>query len=125
MQVKASHYDMSERMTLSPGCKPLRISMEFTDARPSITCMRLATLPSSSSLKIPTVVLGWPKAGARHRLRRQDFQFRWCLPRSGRGAHLWGAYHPGDVDGHGSVLHRGVNPHHVAGDNAVACVDRN
>jgi hypothetical protein len=38
----ASHGDMSERMTLSPGWSPLTISMVLTELRPSFTCVRVA-----------------------------------------------------------------------------------
>ncbi|MDB6170659.1 MAG: hypothetical protein JWM88_3523 [Verrucomicrobia bacterium] len=37
-----SHCDMSERMTLSPGWRPLMISIVLTELRPSVTRVRVA-----------------------------------------------------------------------------------
>src|ERR1051325_11111612 len=48
---KLSHCDMSERITLSPGCKPCRTSTWFTELRPSFTFTRTASAPSSTNLK--------------------------------------------------------------------------
>ena len=38
----ASHWDMSERMTRSPGSRPFTISIVLTELRPSCTCARFA-----------------------------------------------------------------------------------
>src|SRR5215472_5601737 len=53
---KASHCDISERITLSPTFKPSRISMVFTELRPNLTFTRTASAPSSTSLKSPMVL---------------------------------------------------------------------
>jgi hypothetical protein len=60
MRSKLSHADMSERITLSPTFNPETISMVFTELRPNFTLTRVASVPSSSSLKIPTVLSDCP-----------------------------------------------------------------
>src|SRR2546421_3499135 len=52
---------MSVKITLSPTCKPSRISTRLTEVRPSLTVTRLASLPSGVYLKIPMVLFSWPK----------------------------------------------------------------
>src|SRR5690242_18684995 len=58
-----SHCDMSEMITLSPTDRPCTTSMAFTDARPSFTLTRVASLPSGLTLKRPTVLSAEPYAG--------------------------------------------------------------
>ena len=42
MRSLESHWAMSDRMTLSPGTRPLMTSMVLTELRPSFTCVRVA-----------------------------------------------------------------------------------
>src|SRR5256885_16195789 len=58
-----SHADMSEMITLSPTARPLSTSTVFTDARPSFTVTRVASLPSSLTLNRPTLLSAEPYAG--------------------------------------------------------------
>jgi hypothetical protein len=46
-----SHWDMSERMTRSPGWRPLMISMVLTELRPSWTWVRTASLAVGGELE--------------------------------------------------------------------------
>src|SRR6185503_18925584 len=55
-----SHWDMSEMITLSPTAMPLSTSTVFTEARPSFTFTRVASLPSSLTLNRPTVLSAEP-----------------------------------------------------------------
>jgi hypothetical protein len=55
-----SKRDMSEMMTLSRVCSPCRTSIVLTDARPSLTLMRVADFPSGSMRKSPIACSGCP-----------------------------------------------------------------
>ena len=59
----ASHALMSERITLSPGFKPSRISTVLTELFPRRTCTRTASSPSSPTPEEADQALSWPKAG--------------------------------------------------------------
>src|SRR6266446_1353102 len=60
---KASHADMSDRITLSPTFNPSKISTVFTELRPNFTLTRVASDPSSVTLKIPIVLFSCPCTG--------------------------------------------------------------
>src|SRR5216683_6110545 len=55
-----SHCDMSDRITLSPTCKPESTSMVVTEMRPSFTLTREASEPSGVILNRLMVLSAWP-----------------------------------------------------------------
>src|SRR5580698_4259871 len=63
MRSTLSHCDMSDRMTLSPTCKPDRISTVLTELRPSFTFTRSASLSSGITLNRLIVASVWPCTG--------------------------------------------------------------
>ena len=59
----ASHALMSERITLSPGLRPSRISTVFTELLPSLTLTRTASSPSSFDPEEADEALLLPEGG--------------------------------------------------------------
>jgi len=53
---KLSTADISDRITLSPTCKPCRTSIVVTELRPSFTLTRTASAPSLTILNRPMVL---------------------------------------------------------------------
>src|SRR5258706_5389242 len=60
---KASHAEVSDKITWSPACRPSRISTVLTEERPSFTCTRTAFAPWSARRNRPTTLCSCPKAG--------------------------------------------------------------
>src|SRR5580700_11132424 len=58
-----SYCDISLRTTLSPGCRPLLISIRFTEVAPNCTTTRFAEWPSGSSLKSVTLLFDGANTG--------------------------------------------------------------
>src|SRR6185503_17775576 len=58
MAAAPSYCDISLMITLSPGCRPLLISIRFTEVAPNCTGTFFAEWPSGSILKSITRVLG-------------------------------------------------------------------